>query len=225
MTIYIKNNTSTDFTYPVNGRSFTFKAGYVSYLDETLLSYNLLSTAFGTSNLQLLTSPLQTDIDNSIAALVGNVSGVSAELLSIINSTATGNKYTKQLDSLLGIQVIKDALRGIFGTPADSANTDSTSTTASLFANIKGILTSVFNAIGTSADTSSSNTLRGDVKKLAEKIVERPLAWDDTTTSNVIYLKYSTYIEKIDNTTKTITSNIGGVWADRASLTYTESGV
>lgn len=52
-----------------------------------------------------------------------------------------------------------------------------------------------------------------------------PVAWDDTTTANVIYLKYPDgVIGKVNQTAKTITYNIGGAWADRATLTYTEWG-
>lgn len=52
------------------------------------------------------------------------------------------------------------------------------------------------------------------------------VAWDDTTTANVVYLKYlSGKIEKINQSDGTILTAQSGVWADRATLTYTEGGV
>ena len=52
------------------------------------------------------------------------------------------------------------------------------------------------------------------------------VAWDDTTTANVVYLKYlSGKIDKINQSDGTILTAQSGVWADRATLTYTEGGV
>jgi len=54
------------------------------------------------------------------------------------------------------------------------------------------------------------------------------VAWDDTTTVNVVYLKYlSGKIDKVNKVDKTIlTAQSGGTWANRATTNvYTEGGV
>ena len=51
------------------------------------------------------------------------------------------------------------------------------------------------------------------------------VAWDDTTSANCIYLKFfDGKIQKINQTDKTILTATSGVWADRATLEYTEGG-
>lgn len=55
--------------------------------------------------------------------------------------------------------------------------------------------------------------------------IKQVVAWDDTTTANVIYLKYlDGRIDKVNTSDKTILTATSGVWADRATLTYTEGG-
>lgn len=64
----------------------------------------------------------------------------------------------------------------------------------------------------------------GNLKTFIDELV----AWDDTTTANVIYKKYlSGKIIKINISTKTIlTAQNGGTWANRATTNvYTEGGV
>lgn len=57
-------------------------------------------------------------------------------------------------------------------------------------------------------------------------IASKPVAWDDTTTTNCTYFKYlNGRIEKIDTVAKTRLTAQSGNWADRATLTYTEGGV
>jgi hypothetical protein len=86
-------------------------------------------------------------------------------------------------------------------------------TEATFLDNLKAVL-----GIGTPTDTPASGTLMGSIKK-------EYLAWDTTTTANVVYYKYPNYIKKTDLTACTNAFNIGGTWADRATLTYDESGV
>lgn len=53
-------------------------------------------------------------------------------------------------------------------------------------------------------------------------LLKAPSAWDDTSTADVVYLKHTDRVVKINKADKTILTCLGGDWGDRTSLTYVE---
>ena len=75
----------------------------------------------------------------------------------------------------------------------------------------------------------NGSTLAADLAEIKSVLNGNAVvAWDDTTTVNVVYLKYlSGKIYKVNKVDKTIlTAQAGGTWANRATTNvYTEGGV
>ena len=55
---------------------------------------------------------------------------------------------------------------------------------------------------------------------------QKVVRYDNTTTQDCMYIEYiDGTIDKFDKVAKTIYTATSGVWADRATLTYTKGGI
>lgn len=109
MTIYIQNITDSNLSYKINNKNFLFTANRISYVDENELSYQQLTDAYGSSNLILLRSPSQSQIDSAIPAYTNSSTNLSSDIETIIDQYTNGSKDQRELDSLRNIAEIQDA--------------------------------------------------------------------------------------------------------------------
>lgn len=140
--MYVLNNTDSDLKYKFKGSVYVFLANRIAQVDNTEISIADLKSAFGESSVTELTSLTQAQ-GGLLDSAIKETTSLSSTLKTLIDSKrGTSSLYNAyELELEIQKQALNESGSSLaIGESADSANTDSTSATASLMANVKGLL-------------------------------------------------------------------------------------